>query len=117
MEKHRAREILGLRLFHNVKDLKKAYRKLAMLEHPDRNPGDKSAEERFKEVDEAYKTLDGPKAKLPAERPATSGDTHEDSHEIYPLDFMTFGGTYFLRRVMKFTTILTEPKKNGDDKK
>src|ERR1700722_10801418 len=38
-------------------DLKKAYRKMAMQFHPDRNPGDKQAEARFKEVSEAYDVL------------------------------------------------------------
>src|ERR1043165_7117827 len=38
-------------------DVKKAYRRLAMKFHPDRNPGDKSAEEKFKEAKEAYEVL------------------------------------------------------------
>src|SRR5271166_2374394 len=41
----------------NAEDLKKAYRKLAMKFHPDRNPGDKDAEARFKELNEAYDVL------------------------------------------------------------
>ena len=38
-------------------DIKKSYRKLAMKYHPDRNPGDKSAESKFKEIKEAYEIL------------------------------------------------------------
>jgi molecular chaperone DnaJ len=41
-------------------DIKKAYRKLALQYHPDRNPGDKQAEEKFKEVSEAYSVLSDP---------------------------------------------------------
>src|ERR1700740_107947 len=41
-------------------DLKSAFRKLAMKWHPDRNPGDKSSETRFKEINEAYEILQHP---------------------------------------------------------
>ncbi len=50
-------EILGVGRDADAEDLKKAYRKLAMQYHPDRNPGDKTAEARFKEVNEAYDVL------------------------------------------------------------
>ena len=48
---------LGVSRDASADDLKKAYRKLAMQYHPDRNPGDKSAEAKFKEVSEAYDVL------------------------------------------------------------
>ncbi len=55
-------EILGVGREASVDDIKKSYRKLAMQYHPDQNPGDKAAEEKFKEAAEAYAVLsDGEK--------------------------------------------------------
>ncbi|OOG20658.1 molecular chaperone DnaJ [Thioalkalivibrio denitrificans] len=53
-------EILGVAKNASEADLKKAFRRLAMKYHPDRNPGDKSAEDRFKEAKEAYEVLTDP---------------------------------------------------------
>src|SRR4030095_386231 len=50
-------EVLGVEQSASDDDLKKAYRKLALRYHPDKNPGDKVAEERFKEIGEAYQVL------------------------------------------------------------
>jgi molecular chaperone DnaJ len=50
-------EVLGVSRTANEGELKSAYRKLAMQHHPDRNPGDKKAEEKFKEAAEAYAVL------------------------------------------------------------
>jgi len=50
-------DILGIGKSASAEDVKKAYRKVAMQYHPDRNPGDKSAEEKFKEAAEAYEVL------------------------------------------------------------
>ncbi len=56
-------EVLGVGRNATPDDLKKAYRKLALKYHPDRNPGDKEAEEKFKEAAEAYDVLSNPDKK------------------------------------------------------
>jgi curved DNA-binding protein len=53
-------KILGVERSASADDVRKAYRKLAMQYHPDRNPGDKQAEEKFKEINEAYQVLSDP---------------------------------------------------------
>ena len=50
-------EILGITKSSSAEEIKKSYRKVAMQYHPDRNPGDKPAEEKFKEAAEAYEVL------------------------------------------------------------
>ncbi|MGE0659573.1 MAG: molecular chaperone DnaJ [Reyranellaceae bacterium] len=50
-------DLLGVERSASAEDLKKAYRKLAMQHHPDRNPGDKAAEQKFKEISHAYDVL------------------------------------------------------------
>jgi molecular chaperone DnaJ len=57
MQKRDYYEVLGLERTAALADIKKAYRKLALELHPDRNPGDAHAEERFKEASEAYGVL------------------------------------------------------------
>jgi len=57
MSKRDFYEILGVEKSANEADIKKAYRRLAQKHHPDRNPGDKVAEDKFKEAKEAYEIL------------------------------------------------------------
>ena len=57
MSKRDYYEVLGLERSASLTDIKKSYRKLALELHPDRNPGDPHAEEKFKEASEAYGVL------------------------------------------------------------
>lgn len=61
-------EVLGVDRNASKEDLKKAYRKLAMQYHPDRNPDDKAAEEKFKEAAEAYEVLNDDEKKANYDR-------------------------------------------------
>src|ERR1700727_5549 len=54
-------EILGIKKTASAKEIRKAFRKLARKYHPDVNPGDKSAEEKFKQLSEANDVLSDPK--------------------------------------------------------
>ena len=63
MSKRDYYEVLGVDKNVTPEELKKAYRKLALQYHPDRNPGDKEAEEKFKEAAEAYDVLSNPDKK------------------------------------------------------
>ncbi len=57
MSKRDYYEVLGVAKSSSQEEIKKAYRKVAMQHHPDRNPGDKAAEEKFKEAAESYEIL------------------------------------------------------------
>ena len=56
-------EVLGVDKNAGDNEIKKAYRKMAMKYHPDTNPDNKEAEEKFKEVNEAYSILSDPEKK------------------------------------------------------
>ncbi len=61
-------EVLGVGKTASQEEIKKAYRKVAMQFHPDRNPGDKASEEKFKEAAEAYEVLNDPDKKSQYDR-------------------------------------------------
>src|SRR2546426_5867566 len=65
--------VLGVAPGASEADIKKAYRKLAMTYHPDRNNGDKAAEEKFKQVTEAYEVLSDPEKRATYDRYGEAG--------------------------------------------
>ncbi|MSU20833.1 MAG: molecular chaperone DnaJ [Pedosphaera sp.] len=96
-------EVLGLDRNAGAEDLKKAYRKLAIKFHPDKNPGDKAAEEKFKELGEAYEALSDPQKKAaydqhghaafdPRMRGSSGGRGFHDPFDIFR-EVFTGGGT------------------------
>lgn len=64
--------ILGVGKEAGADELKKAYRRLALQYHPDKNPGDKAAEEHFKEINQAYATLSDPEKRSNYDRYGTA---------------------------------------------
>ena len=72
-EKRDYYEVLGVAKNAEAAEIKKAYRKLALQYHPDRNPGDKEAEEKFKEAAEAYDVLSNEEKRRRQRIPRRSG--------------------------------------------
>ena len=72
-------QILGVKRDAKPEEIKKAYRRLARKYHPDVNPGDKSAEERFKRITEAHEVLSDPKKRQVYDRFGQYSDTLADA--------------------------------------
>jgi molecular chaperone DnaJ len=73
MQKRDFYDVLGIGRDADENQIKKAYRRLAMECHPDRNPGDREAEERFKEISEAYEVLRDPEKRARYDRHGHAG--------------------------------------------
>jgi molecular chaperone DnaJ len=93
-------DVLGLTRDASDDDIKKAYRKLAIKFHPDKNPGDKSAEEKFKEVGEAYEALSDPQKRAAYDEyghaafdPRMRAERGGGFHDPFEIFRQAFGGT------------------------
>lgn len=93
-------EVLGVEKGASKDEIKKAYRKLAMQYHPDRNPNDKEAEEKFKEASEAYEVLGNDDKRAKYDRYGHSGlKGGQDFHDMNVNDIFShfsdiFGGAF-----------------------
>ncbi|RQW77612.1 MAG: J domain-containing protein [Geobacter sp.] len=74
-------QVLGLNKNASPAEIKRAYRKLAVKYHPDKNPGSKDAEERFKEINEAYAVLSDPQKKTQYDQFGSAGFHERFSQE------------------------------------
>jgi curved DNA-binding protein len=84
---------LGVEKGASADDIKKAFRKLAVKYHPDRNPNDKTAEDKFKEINEAYAVLSDPEKKQQYDTFGSSGFRQQYSQEDIFRGF-DFGNAY-----------------------
>ncbi|MFN3406413.1 MAG: molecular chaperone DnaJ [Caldimicrobium sp.] len=109
--------ILGLSRNASQEEIKRAYRRLAMQYHPDRNPGNKEAEEKFKEISEAYEVLSDPQKRAIYDREGYAGlksagyRGFEDIHDI----FKTFSDLFEDFFGFSFEESVKSKKKDGAD--
>src|SRR5882672_11036195 len=92
-------EVLGITRTATDDEIKKAYRKFALKYHPDKNPGDKSAEESFKEIGEAYEALSDPQKRAAYDQyghaafdPRMRGTRSGGFHDPFEIFREAFGG-------------------------
>lgn len=99
MDKRDYYEVLGVSKTATEDELKKAYRKMAIKYHPDKNPGDKEAEEKFKEAAEAYDVLSNPEKRAKYD---------QFGHNMGPQGFPGGGGGFYSTGGMSMEDIFAQ---------
>lgn len=82
--------ILGISKNATQEEIKKAYRNLAFKYHPDRNPDDKQAEEKFKKISEAYDTLGDEKKRAEYDRFGSAGTSYNSEKSYYQNSYQNY---------------------------
>ncbi len=125
MSKRDYYEVLGVSRGASDEEIKKTYRKLAVKFHPDKNPGDKAAEEKFKELGEAYEALSDPQRRAaydqyghaafdPRARAGRAGGFGGDFHDPFEIFREVFGGGSIFENFFGGGSDPSQPQR-GDD--
>ena len=85
-------ELLGIHRNATEADLKRAYRRLAHEHHPDKNRGDKSSEEKFKEINEAYEVLSDPEKRAYYDQYGAAPGALENTTRLRPRSLNAVAG-------------------------